>query len=199
MSPRQHAPATARNRDPIWQVLQRVLPPSGTLLEIASGTGEHAVWFAQQLPGLIWQPSDRDPGALDSIAAWSAEAGLANLRPPLHLDVTEQPWPVAKVEAIFNANLIHISPEAATEGLLRGAGAALVPGGVLILYGPFRIDGAHTAPSNAAFDADLRQRDPRWGVRDLETVVALAATYGLALEERVPMPANNQTLIFRRA
>jgi hypothetical protein len=157
------------------------------------------VWFAEQMPDLVWQPSDVDEGALASIAAWIAHTGVGNVRAPLRLDVTEEPWPVDKVEAMFNANMIHIAPEDACHGLLRGAGRTLVPGGVLVVYGPFRIGGAHTAPSNAAFDADLRQRDPRWGVRDLETVVALAQANGLRFEERVAMPANNQTLVFRRS
>ena len=168
MSPRQHAPATARNREPILEVCRRVLPPAGTVLEIASGTGEHAVWLAEQLPGLVWQPSDLDEGALGSIAAWIAHTGAANVRPPLRLDVCEGRWPVAEVDAVFNANMIHIAPPEACEGLMRGAGRVIVPRGVLVLYGPFRMGGVHTAPSNAAFDADLRERDPRWGVRDLE-------------------------------
>jgi SAM-dependent methyltransferase len=195
---RSHAPATARNRAAILEVLRRVLPATGTVLEIASGTGEHVVWFAQQLPGLIWLPSDVDEGALSSVAGWIAHTAVSNVEAPVRLDVTEEIWPGERVEAIFNANMIHIAPEAACAGLMRGAGRLLVPGGVLVIYGPFRIGGAHTAPSNAAFDADLRQRDPRWGVRDLEAVVALGAAQGLVLEERVPMPANNQTLVFRR-
>jgi SAM-dependent methyltransferase len=198
MSERQHAPATTRNREPILEVCRRVLPREGTVLEIASGTGEHVVWFAQQLPALTFQPSDVDPRALASIEAWIAHTGVGNVKPPIRLDVCEEPWPLERVEAVFNANMIHIAPEAVAGGLMRGAGQVLAPGGVLVVYGPFRIRGAHTAPSNAAFDADLRQRDPRWGVRDLEAVVALALASGLALEERVPMPANNQTLIFRR-
>jgi SAM-dependent methyltransferase len=180
-----------------------VLPGEGTVLELASGSGEHAVHFAGQLPTLTWQPTDVDPSALASIAAWREEVAGAdgNVRPPLRLDVTAADWnvgPVDPVQAMFSANLIHIAPPEATAGLLTGAGRHLAPGGVLVLYGPFRIAGAHTAASNAAFDADLRARDPRWGVRDLEAVVALAAEHGLQLEERVAMPANNQTLIFRR-
>jgi SAM-dependent methyltransferase len=198
MSERQHAPATTRNREAILDVCRRVLPRAGTVLEIASGTGEHAVWFAGQLPALTFQPSDVDPRALASIEAWIAHTGVDNVKPPIRLDVCEEPWPVERVEAVFNANMIHIAPEAVAGALMRGAGRVLAPGGVLVVYGPFRIGGAHTASSNAAFDADLRQRDPRWGVRDLEAVVALALASGLALEERVPMPANNQTLVFRR-
>jgi cyclopropane fatty-acyl-phospholipid synthase-like methyltransferase len=195
---RRHAPATARNRDAILAVLKRVLPAQGTVLEIASGTGEHVVHFAAALPGLTFQPSDLDEGALGSIAAWIAEAGLNNVQPPLRLDATQDVWPDT-VDAIFSANMIHIAPWEAALGLFRGAGRALRSGGVLVIYGPFRMGGAHTAPSNQAFDEELRARDPRWGVRDLEMLQAVAAEHGLALEERVPMPANNQTLIFRRA
>jgi SAM-dependent methyltransferase len=198
MDPRRHAPATDRNRQPILEVLARVLPPQGIVLELASGTGQHAAYFAAALPGLIWQPSDLDPEGFASISAWAASAGVANVRPPIRLDATQEPWPVDTVDAVFNANMIHISPWPVCVGLMRGAGSHLAPGGVLVLYGPFRVAGAHTAPSNAAFDADLRQRDPAWGVRDLEAVIEAAATSGLVFEERVPMPANNQTLVFRR-
>jgi cyclopropane fatty-acyl-phospholipid synthase-like methyltransferase len=194
---RRHAPATARNRDAILAVLKRVLPAQGKVLEIASGTGEHVVHFAAALPGLTFQPSDLDEAALGSIAAWIAEAGLNNVQPPLRLDATQDAWPDT-VDAIFSANMIHIAPWEAALGLFRGAGRALRSGGVLVIYGPFRMGGAHTAPSNQAFDEELRARDPRWGVRDLEMLQAVAAEHGLALEERVPMPANNQTLIFRR-
>jgi SAM-dependent methyltransferase len=195
---RRYAPATARNRDPILEVLRRVLPAEGRVLEIASGSGEHVVYFAAALPALTFQPSDVDEGALTSIAAWTAESGLRNIQPPLRLDATGAGWP-APVDAIFNANMIHIAPWEAALGLARGAGRCLRPGGVLVVYGPFRIGGAHTAPSNEAFDQDLRARDPRWGVRDLEAFVEVAAGHGLTLAERVPMPANNQTLVFRRA
>jgi len=174
------------------------LPPSGTLLEIASGTGEHATFFASALPALRWQPSDVDAEALASIVAWTRAEQLTNVSAPLRLDVTEHPWPVATVDAIFSANLIHIAAWTACLGLLRGAGTHLAEGGVLVVYGPFKIDDAHTAPSNAAFDLDLRRRDPSWGVRDLETVIEAARVQGLAFEERVEMPANNQTLVFRR-
>ena len=195
----RHAPATERNRDPILAVLVRVLPPRATVLEIASGTGQHAVFFAAALPALHWQPSDRDDELLASIAAWTRVERRENVAPPLRLDVTGSTWPVSEpFDAMFCANLIHIAPWAACEGLMHGAGKHLVPGGVLVLYGPFKIDGAHTAPSNAAFDADLRLRDPAWGVRDLEAVAATAARHGLDLEERIAMPANNQTLVFRK-
>lgn len=198
MPERRHAPATQRNREPILEVLRTVLPATGTVLEIASGSGEHAVYFAAALPTLVFQPSDIDASALASIQAWIAESGLPNVSPPLRLDVTDQRWPTDPVAAIFSANMIHIAPPEATVGLMAGAARHLLPGGVLVVYGPFRIDGAHTAPSNAAFDADLRARDPRWGVRDLEWVRDLAAGHGLTLEQRLPMPANNQTLVFRQ-
>lgn len=195
---RRHAPATQRNREPILEVLRRVLPERGTVLEVAAGTGEHAVFFAAALPGLAWQPTDADPGCLESIAAWVRHEERPNLLAPLHLDATSEAWPVDEADAVFNANMIHISPWVACLGLLRGAGRTLRRGGVLVLYGPYRIDGAHTAPSNAAFDADLRSRDPAWGVRDLEEVIRVADGEGLTLEQRLAMPANNQTLVFRR-
>jgi hypothetical protein len=195
---RRHAPATLRNRAPILEILRRVLPPSGILLEVASGSGEHAVHFAAALPDWTFQPSDVDPAALASIASWLAETGVANVRPPLRLDVTAETWPVEAVQAVFSANLVHIAPPEAARGLMVGASRHLVTGGLLIIYGPFRIGGVHTAPSNAAFDADLRARDPNWGVRDLEWLQELGAGSALALEERVPMPANNQTLLFRK-
>lgn len=194
---KQHAPAAERNRDPILAVLRRVLParPGALVLEVASGSGQHAVHFAAALPHLRWQPSDQDPVARDSVAAWRAEAGLDNLLPPLSLDV-RGPWPVQAADAIFCANMIHISPWACTLALLSGAAAVLPPGSPLVLYGPYRRGGAHTAPSNAAFDASLRSRDPSWGVRDLEAVVAQAR--GFALDEVVEMPANNLTVVLRR-
>jgi hypothetical protein len=198
MSERRSSPAAVRNRGPILEVLSRVLPPTGVLLEVASGSGEHVVHFAAALPDWTFQPTDLDPSALASITAWIEETRVPNVRPPLRLDVTIEPWPVEPVQAIFSANLVHIAPPEAAQGLMAGAGRHLVAGGLLVVYGPFRIGGAHTAPSNAAFDADLQARDPRWGVRDLEWLQALAAARGLELEEQVAMPANNQTLIFRR-
>lgn len=193
------APAAVRNRDPILSVLARVLPAQGLVLEIASGTGEHAVYCAAALSGLTWQPSDRDPQARRSIAAHRARAGLGNLLAPLALDAAAPAWPVARADAVVCVNMIHIAPWAACEGLVAGAARVLAPGGVLYLYGPFREGGAHTADSNAAFDASLRARDPAWGVRDREAVAALAAAHGLAFAERVAMPANNLSLVFRRA
>ena len=193
---RRHAPAAERNRGPIATVLTGVLPSEGTVLEVASGTGQHVAHFAAEFPALTWQPSERDEESFPSIAAWTDR--LANVKPPLRIDVSGGRWPVGMVDAIFNANLIHISPWEVCRGLLRGASRHLVPGGVLVLYGPYRIGGAHTAPSNAAFDLDLRSRDPSWGVRDLEAVVAEADANGLVLVERFEMPANNQTIVFRR-
>ena len=191
-------PAAERNKQPILTVLSRVLPDSGTLLELASGTGQHAVYFAERLPGLSIQPTDVDPANLASIQAWVDSAALPNLRPPLRLDVCDDAWPSGDVPAIYNANLVHISPWECAQGLFRGAARYLSRQGVLVLYGPYRIGGAHTAPSNASFDEDLRQRDPRFGVRDLEAIIALAEENHLSLAERIEMPANNQTLVFRR-
>jgi SAM-dependent methyltransferase len=188
-----------RNRDPVLAVLRRILPASGTVLELASGTGEHAVHCAAALPGLVWIPTDPDPDALRSIAAHRAAAGLPNLSAPLALDAAAADWPVDRADAVVAVNLVHISPWSATEGLMRGARRVLPAGGVLYLYGAYREGGVHTSPGNAAFDEDLRRRDPAWGVRDLEAVRDLAAVRGLALEERIPMPANNLSLVFRAA
>lgn len=193
---RRHAPAVARNRGPILEVLARVLPPRGSVLELASGSGEHAAYFASALPGLVWQPSEREVAAFDSIAAWAES--VPNVREAILLDVTQDPWPIETVDAVFSANLIHIAPWEACLGLLRGTARHLAPNGVLVLYGPYAIGGRHTAASNAAFDEDLRRRDPSWGVRDLDAVLDAARAHGLALRERVPMPANNQTLVFGR-
>ncbi len=198
MNARRHAPATERNRDPILAVLRRVLADDARVLEIASGTGQHAVHFAAAMPGVRWQPSDADSENLPSISAWIEHTSVANVELPIALDVTAPNWPVGSVDAIFCANMIHIAPWEACVGLVRGAGRHVRVGGHLLLYGPFRIAGGHTAESNAAFDASLRARDPTWGVRDLETVSELCRASGLDLVERVPMPANNQTVVFRR-
>ncbi|SOY68106.1 DUF938 domain-containing protein [Cupriavidus taiwanensis] len=195
---RRMAPATERNREPILAVLRQVLPASGTVLEIASGTGQHAVHFAAALPGLTWQPSDPDAAARASIAAWTAHAGLTNVRTPLALDVCRQPWGIDAADAVVCINMLHIAPWAAAEALFAGAGKLLGPGGVLFLYGPYRRGGAHTAPSNAAFDAQLRATDPDWGVRDMEAVIALGEAQGLRCDEPVPMPANNFCLVLRK-
>ncbi|MBL8830760.1 MAG: DUF938 domain-containing protein [Rhodospirillales bacterium] len=193
---RRQAPAVARNREPILAVLREHLPARGTALEIASGSGEHAVAFAAAFPGMIWQPSDPDPANRASIAAWIASDGGPNLLPPIAVDATAENWPLATADAILCINMIHIAPWAACLGLMRGAARLLAPGGLLYLYGPFMRDGAHTAPSNAAFDESLRARDPAWGVRDLGDVIAAAE--GFASPTVVAMPANNLSVLFRR-
>ncbi len=193
------SPSVARNRDPILSVLRRVLPPTGQVLEIASGTGEHAVHFAAALPHLTWQPTDREEQALRSIAAHRAAADLPNLLVPLVLDAAGPEWPVEWADAIIAINMVHISPWRSTQGLMAGAGRILPPGGVLVLYGAYKENEAHTAPSNEAFDLDLRRRNPERGVRDLESVVDLAREHGLDLGERAQMPANNLGLVFRRS
>jgi hypothetical protein len=193
-----HAPATARNRDPILAVLSRVLQPAGVVLEISSGTGEHAVAFATGLPWLEWQPSDIDARSLASIAAHRAESGPGNLRPPLILDAAAADWPVDRADAVVCINMIHIAPWTACVGMMAGAGRILPVGGILYLYGPFKENGTHSAESNARFDAELQSRDPAWGVRDIEAVIALAAEHGLRHVETAVMPANNRSVVFRR-
>ena len=194
---KRHAPATERNRDPILAVLERVLPPSGLVLEVASGSGEHVVYFAAKLPRLTWQPTDVDRSGIAGIEEWITESGLGNVRPPLVLDAEAASWPVERADAVLCTNMIHIAPFAACVGLMRGAAAVLASGAVLVTYGPYKVDGQHTAPSNESFDAGLRARNPEWGVRDVGDVVSAAAEYGLALVERIPMPANNFMLVFR--
>lgn len=193
------SPVAARNATPITEVLRRVLPASALVLEIASGSGEHAVHFARALPAVVWQPSDPDEAARRSIVAHTRAAGRANIRSPLAIDAACQPWPVTRADAVVAINMIHIAPWGATTGLMAGAGATLADGGVLYLYGPFREHGAHTAPSNAAFDDSLRAGNASWGVRDIEAVLAAGRTHQLHLAERVAMPANNLSLIFRKA
>lgn len=195
---RLYAPATQRNRDPILDVLRRVLPPSGLVLEIASGTGEHAVHFAAALPGLVWQPSDPDPEHRLSIAAWAVEMQVHTIRAPLALDVRADPWPLAQADAIVAINMIHIAPWEATLGLLRGAASLLPAGAPLFLYGPYLRADHPTAPSNVAFDQSLRERDPSWGIRDLDAVTSAASSHGFTLAEVVEMPANNLSVVFRR-
>ncbi len=205
--PRRCAPATARNRECILAVLDRILPQSGVLLEIGAGSGEHAAYMAGRFPGIAWMPSDPDPEARASIDAWREHVGAENVAPALELDVAAERWSVEAsvhgagpgVDAMLAINVVHISPWSAAVGLFRGAGRLLRAGGVLYLYGPYRIAGEHTAPSNEAFDQSLKARDARWGVRDLEALTALATDAGLVLSERVPMPANNFSLVFRRA
>ncbi len=193
------SPSSARNREPLLAVLRRWLPASGTVLEVASGLGEHAAWFAEALPGITWQPTDRNEEALDTLRARRDQAGLANLAPPLVLNAAEPDgWPLDRADAIVCINMVHISPWAATQGLMVGAARVLPVGGALILYGPYIETDVETAPSNLAFDADLKRRDPAWGLRNLADVAALAAEHGLSLAGRVAMPANNLCLLFRR-
>ena len=196
---RQYAPSAARNRDPIWSVLQPHLPQRGFVLEVASGSGEHTVHFARLAgPRLTFQPSDLDAQARASIDAWVETSGLANIRPALALDAAADVWPIAHAGVVVCINMIHISPWASAVGLVRGAARVLPPGGLLFLYGPYRHEGRHTAPSNEAFDADLRRRNPLWGVRDLEAVAALAADAGFGAPVIAEMPANNLSVLFRR-
>jgi SAM-dependent methyltransferase len=192
------APAASRNQQPILEVLRRVLPPKGLVLEIASGTGQHAAFFSAHLPALRWQPSDQTPDALQSIQSWVEEEDRVNLLPPVPLDVREPTWRVQSVDALLCINMIHISPWESTEALFAGARRVLAPGSPLITYGPYRVSGRHTAQSNAAFDESLRSRNPRWGVRDLDELCALGERSDLELGERVDMPANNMTLVWRR-
>ncbi len=193
-----HAPAAARNREPILGVLREVLPASGMVLEIASGTGQHVGYFAPQFAGLVWQPSDRDLRMLESIAAWVGASGQANVRAPLEIDVQAAEWGIAAADAMININMIHVAPWSACDGLMAGAGRTLGAGAPLYLYGPYMVGGRHTAPSNQAFDRALRAQDPSWGVRDLDAVIACAAANGLAFERAVAMPANNLSVILRR-
>lgn len=197
--PRLRAPSAQRNRDAILAVLRDVLPPSGLVLEIASGSGEHAVHFAGALPGLTMQPSDPSPDAVASIAAWTAESGLGNILAPLILDATAPDWPIEAADAILCINMIHIAPWAAAEGLFKHAGRLLEQGRPLYLYGPYRQPNRPLEPSNAAFDESLRGRDPAWGLRDLDAVAALGILNGFGAPEVVEMPANNLSLIFRKA
>lgn len=195
---KRYAPAAERNRDPITAVLREWLPPAGTVLEIASGTGEHAVHFARAFPHLEWQPSDVHPDALGSIRAWRHDAAAPNLREPILLDAAAERWPIAQADAVLIINMVHISPWASALGLLDGAARVLPAGGPLILYGPWLRDGAEAAPTNLAFDADLRARDPGWGLRRVEDFAAAAAGRGIVLAETREMPANNLMLLLRR-
>ena len=196
---RRSAPHVARNAGAIVDVLRGILPDKGLVLEIASGSGEHGLHFARAFPSLTFQPSDPDPQALASIAGWREAEGPPNLLPPLELDASSAEWPLAAAEAILCINMVHISPWAATEGLMRGAGRLLAPGCPLYLYGAYRRAGVHTAPSNEAFDASLKARNSAWGVRDLEAVTAEAESNGLRLDAVIEMPANNLSVVFRRA
>jgi SAM-dependent methyltransferase len=193
------SPSTARNRHAILAVLEPRLPATGLVLEIAAGAGEHAVHMAAALPGLRWRPTDPGPEALASIAAWRDHAGLPNLLPPLRLDAADpEAWPIERADAIVNINMLHISPWAAAEGLMAGAGRVLPAGGRLFLYGPFIEAEVPTAPSNLAFDDSLKARNPDWGVRRLGLVAALAERQELAFIERIAMPANNLVVVFQK-
>ncbi|KYC37038.1 SAM-dependent methyltransferase [Scytonema hofmannii PCC 7110] len=205
--PRKYAPATQRNREPILEVLLNVLPPQGTILEVASGTGEHAVFFAPRLRPRKWLPSEPNPQLRASIAAWSANLPSENLYPPIDIDVCAPVWSVesytddlnnSPITAIVNINMIHIAPWSACLGLMAGANRILPPEGILYMYGPFKIDRKHTAPSNAAFDESLRSQNPEWGVRDFNDVVDAARTQNLTLVQTYQMPANNLSVIFQR-
>ena len=195
---KRHAPAAGRNREPLAGVLREVLPATGIVLEVASGTGEHSAYFARQFPQLRWQPSDADPDALSSIEAWAADSGAPNLLPPIMLDAASERWPLDSADALLCVNMVHISPWSATVGVMRGAGRVLAEGAPLVLYGPYRRAGVPTAPSNEEFDQSLRARDPEWGLRELEAVTAEALANGLSFERLFEMPANNVTLVFRK-
>jgi hypothetical protein len=195
---KRHAPATARNSQPLAEVLARELPASGTVLEIASGSGEHAVFMARRFPALDWQPSDRDAEALASVDAWAAEARLANLRPAIALDAAAPDWPNVSADALLCVNMVHISPWDAAVGLFAGAGRVLGSSAPLVLYGPFVEPDVETAASNHAFDQSLRQRDPAWGLRSTADLDRLAAGHGMTRTARCAMPANNLVLVYRR-
>jgi len=195
---KRHAPATARNAEPLANVLASELPEKGLVLEIASGTGEHAVFLARRFPQLRWQPSDRDEGALDSIRAWASEAALENIADPILLDAASIEWPIEHADALLCVNMVHISPWEATEGLFAGAAEVLGRGAPLILYGPFIEDGVETAASNLAFDRSLKDRDSRWGLRRLDDLDRLAAKHRFVRTERHAMPANNLVLVYRQ-
>jgi hypothetical protein len=196
MDARLYSPSAARNRDPILATLRRHLPPRGLVLEVASGSGEHALHLAAALPNLTFQPSDANPEARASITAWAKAAGLPNIHPPLALDAAAPDWPIGRANVVLCINMVHIAPWAACEGLVAGAARVLLPGGTLALYGPFKREGRHTGPGNENFDAELRARDPAWGLRDLEAVVQLAAGHGFGPPVVEPMPADNLTVLF---
>ena len=195
---RRSAPAALRNREPISEVLADWLPASGNVLEIASGTGEHAVYFAERFPTLDWQPSDLHPDALTSIEAWREVSGLLNVHPPLVVDAASRNWPIERADAILSINMVHISPWKTALGLLDGAARLLEPGAPLILYGPWLKDDVPTAESNIDFDVELRRRNSEWGLRHVGEFAAAAGERGLRHEETRPMPANNMMLLLRR-
>ncbi len=195
---KREAPAAARNSVPIANVLGQELPGRGLVLEVASGTGEHAVFMARRFPGITWQPTDPDEDALSSTTAWTEETGIENIEAPLELDARAGDWPIAQADAVVCINMVHISPWEATEGLFAGAASLLETGAPLILYGPYIEDDVATAASNLAFDESLKARDPRWGIRNLAAVDEVAHRNGFARAARYEMPANNLTLVYRR-
>ncbi len=196
---KRHAPATTRNSAAIAEVLAKELPATGTVLEIASGSGEHALYFARAFPQIIWQPTDFDSEALESIAEWRAEAGLSNIAAPFQLDAGASRWPVEAADAIFCCNMIHISPWSATKGLFAGAERVLPSSGKLILYGPFLESDVETALSNLQFDQSLKGRNPAWGLRQLKDLDTLAALHRMKRAQRYTMPANNLTLVYQKS
>ena len=204
MNTAPYSPAADRNKQPILDVLLQTLPARGTALEIASGTGQHVAWFAAALPQWTWQPSDADPQSLPAITAWTSEAGLTNVRPPLHLDVMAAQWPsqgpafAKPFDAIYCANMLHISPWATCAALMQGCARHLTGDGVLVTYGPYLEDSVPTSPGNLSFDQSLRERNPEWGIRRIEDVAQEAQKAGLALHQRHAMPANNLLLVFKR-
>jgi len=192
------SPSAERNKGPITELLLRLLPGQGDVLEISSGTGQHVLHFAQAMPHIFWQPTERDDDRLKSIASWLAPAGLPNVKAPIHLDVHDEIWPVGEVAAVVCLNMIHIAPPSATEALLRGTGRVIGSGGILFLYGPYRRQGRHISASNEAFDELLKANNPEWGVRNLEDVALLAAAESLELQEIHDMPANNLAIVFSK-
>jgi SAM-dependent methyltransferase len=192
------SPSAERNKEPIAQVLMRVLPAEGDVLEVGSGTGQHILHFARAMPHLRWQPTERDANCLTSIERWLAADALPNVVPPVRLDVHDEVWPVSDATAVVCINMIHIAPPSATEALLRGASRVLSAGGILALYGPYRRQGRHISSGNEAFDQKLRAENVDWGVRNLEDVALSADAVGLELQEIVEMPANNLTVVLRR-
>lgn len=192
------APSSERNREPILDVLKDVVPESGLVLEIACGTGQHAVYFAEAFPQITWVPSDVDQEILLSAAAWRTDSGLENIAQPIFIDVTSENWPIAAANMVYSANMIHIAPWEVCIGLLDGAARILPEGGILFMYGPYKVGGKHTAPSNEEFDRSLRSRDPSWGIRNLDDVALEARRRGLHLIKTVNMPANNFSVIYRK-
>ena len=198
LSDRLFSPSAERNKASISEVLSRMLPERGIVLEVGSGTGQHVVQFARAMPNLIWQPSERDADCLRSIRAWLSVEALSNVRPPLHLDVDALPWPVDSAAAVVCINMLHIAPWSTAEALFFGGKSLLSGGSVLCLYGPFKREGRHTSQSNKDFDALIRHQDPEWGVRDLDEVSGLAVESGFVLLQTHEMPSNNLTIVFRK-